>query len=92
MSLDPAEEMIICVNGSEEMKRNETAMAGQLWIQGDRKMAAANPPFEGMANTKESAILSAVAEAVAWKNEALEPEDPLEKANGLLFTRRTLFN
>jgi hypothetical protein len=76
MSLDPAEEMIICVNGSEEMKRNETAMAGQLWIQGDRKMTAANPPFPGMANTKEAAILSAVAEAVAWKNEALELEDP----------------
>jgi hypothetical protein len=68
MSLDPAEEMIICVNGGEEMKRNETAMAGQLWIQGDRKMTASNPPLDGMANTKEAAILSAVAEAVAWKN------------------------
>jgi hypothetical protein len=32
-----------------------------------------------MANTKEAAILSAVAEAVAWKNEALEPEEPPRK-------------
>jgi hypothetical protein len=32
-----------------------------------------------MANMKEAAILSAVAEAVAWKNEALESEDPPRK-------------
>jgi hypothetical protein len=30
MSLDPAEEVVICVNGSQEMKKGETAMAGQL--------------------------------------------------------------
>jgi hypothetical protein len=76
MSLDPAEEMIICVNGSEEMKRNEIAMAGQLWLQGDRKMAASNPPFEGMSNSKEAAVLSAVSEAVVWKNDALEVDGP----------------
>jgi hypothetical protein len=38
MSLD--EELIICVNGSEEMKRGEEAVGGQLWIQGDRQMTA----------------------------------------------------
>jgi hypothetical protein len=82
--------MIICVNGSEEMKRNETAMAGQLWIQGDRKMTAANPPFPGMANTKEAAILSAIAEAVAWKNEALEPEDPPRKGQRVVIYPKDL--
>jgi hypothetical protein len=90
MSLDPAEEMIICVNGSEEMKRNETAMAGQLWIQGDRKMTASNPPLDGMANTKEAAILSAVAEAVTWKNEALEPEDPPRKGQRVVIYPKDL--
>jgi hypothetical protein len=90
MTLDPAEEMIICVNGSEEMKRNETAMAGRLWIQGDRKMTAANPPFDGMANTKEAAILSAVAEAVAWKNEALEAEDPPRKGQRVVIYPKDL--
>jgi hypothetical protein len=33
MSLNPADELIICVNGSEEMKRDEQAFGGQLWIQ-----------------------------------------------------------
>jgi hypothetical protein len=82
--------MIICVNGSEEMKRNETAMAGQLWIQGDRKMTAVNPPFDGMANMKEAAILSAVAEAVAWKNEALEDEDPPRKGQRVVIYPKDL--
>jgi hypothetical protein len=76
MTLDPIDEMVICVNGSEEMKRNETAMAGQLWMQGDRMMTASNPAYDGMANSKEAAILSAVAEAVVWKNDALELAGP----------------
>jgi hypothetical protein len=76
MTLDPADELVMCVNGSEEMKRNETAMAGQLWMQGDRMMTASNPAFDWMSNTKEAAILSAVAEAVAWKNDALEVDGP----------------
>jgi hypothetical protein len=79
MTLDPSEEVIICVNGSQEMKRGETSMAGQLWIQGDRKMSVSNSPLPGMANTKEAAVLSAVADAVSWKNEAIEPEDPPRK-------------
>jgi hypothetical protein len=76
MSLDPAEEVVICVNGSQEMKRGETAIAGQLWIQGDRMMTASNPAFNGMSNTKESAVLSAASEAIAWKNDALEAPGP----------------
>jgi hypothetical protein len=79
MTLDPAAEVIICVNGSQEMKRGETAMAGQLWVQGDRKMSVSNPPLPGLANTKEAAVLSAVADAVTWKNEAIELEDPPRK-------------
>jgi hypothetical protein len=73
MSLDPTEEVIIYVNGSQEMKKGEKAMAGQLWVQGDRMMTASNPPFDGMANTREAAVLTAAAEAIAWKNEAIEP-------------------
>jgi hypothetical protein len=76
MSLDPAEEVVIYVNGSQEMKKGERAMAGQLWIQGDRMMTASNPAFDQMSNTRESAVLSAAAEAIAWKNEALEAPGP----------------
>jgi hypothetical protein len=79
MSLDPAEEVIICVNGSQEMKRGETAAAGQLWVQGDRKMSVSNAPLPGMPNTKDAAVLSAVADAVAWRNEAIELPDPPRK-------------
>jgi hypothetical protein len=76
MSLDPAEEVIICVNGSQEMKKGERAMAGQLWIQGDRMMTASNPAFDEMSNSRESAILSAAAEAISWRNDALETPGP----------------
>jgi hypothetical protein len=76
MSLDPVQEVVIYVNGSQEMKKGEKAMAGQLWVQGDRMMTASNPPFDGMANTREAAVLTAAAEAIAWKNEAIEPPGP----------------
>jgi hypothetical protein len=74
MTLDPQDQLVICVNGSEEMKRNERAVGGQLWMQGDRTMTASNTVLDGMPNTKEAAILSAAAEAVTWRNEALELE------------------
>jgi hypothetical protein len=74
MSNDPSEQLVICVNGSEEMKRNEEAMGGQLWIQGDRQMTASNHVMDGVANNKEGAILSATMEAVTWKS-ALDLED-----------------
>jgi hypothetical protein len=73
MTLDPAEPVIVCVNGSEEIRRGEEAVAGQLWIQGDRQMTASNTVQQGMANTRESAILSEAAEAVAWTH-ALEKD------------------
>jgi hypothetical protein len=57
------------------MKRNEEQIAGQLWIQGDRQMTASNKVLDGMANTRESAVLSAVVDAVAWRH-AGEPEGP----------------
>jgi hypothetical protein len=68
MSFDPNDEVIICVNGSEEIKRNEEAVAGQLWIQGDHQMSVYNRVLDGMANSRESSILSAAAEAVIWKH------------------------
>jgi hypothetical protein len=74
ISIDSSDQLIICVNGSEEMKRNESSIGGQLWIQGERQMTAANLVLEGMANTKEGAVLTAAVEAVTWKH-TLEPDD-----------------
>jgi hypothetical protein len=90
MSLDPAEEVIICVNGSQEMNKGERAMAGQLWIQGDRMMTAANPVFPGMSNSKESAILAATAEALEWRNDALESPDPPRKGQRVIIYPKDL--
>jgi hypothetical protein len=50
------------------MKRNEQAVGGQLWMQGDRMTSATNVPLEGMANYGASAVLSAVGEAVEWRH------------------------
>jgi hypothetical protein len=81
MTLDPNDQLVICVNGSERMKRDEEAVAGQLWMQKDREtqkerqMTAYNLSYEGMANSRETAILTAVAEAVTWKH-ALELDGP----------------
>jgi hypothetical protein len=58
------EPVFMCINSSEEMKREEQAIAGQLWVQGDSQMTATNLPAPGMANTRDSALLYAAAEAV----------------------------
>jgi hypothetical protein len=79
MSLDPSDQLIICVNGSEEVKRNEAAVGGQLSIQGDRMMTAPNIVLEAMANGREEAVLSATVDAVEWKHAALEQEDAPQK-------------
>jgi hypothetical protein len=71
MTID--EPVFVCINSSEEMKRDEHAIAGQLWIQGDRQMTASNIAPPGMANTRESALLYAAAEAVKW-NHASQPD------------------
>jgi hypothetical protein len=84
MSLESSDEVIICVNGSQKMKKGETAMAGQLWIQDGRMRTASNPAFPGMSNSKESAVLSAVAEAIEWRNDALEPPDPPRKGERVM--------
>jgi hypothetical protein len=68
MNLDPNDQVVIVVNGSEEMKRAEAAFAGQFWMQGDRHMTAANPVLKGDPTSREAAILSAMYEAVAWKH------------------------
>jgi hypothetical protein len=52
MTLDPEDQVVICVNGSEEMKRNEEAVGAQLWMQGDRQMTAYNRVLDGMANSR----------------------------------------
>jgi hypothetical protein len=41
------------------MKRNESAVGGQLWIQGDRQMTASSLVMDGVTNNKEGAILTA---------------------------------
>jgi hypothetical protein len=90
MTLGPSEQLVICVNGSEEMKRNEQAIGGQLWMQKDRMMTASNTVLDGMPNTKEAAILSAVAEAVTWKNGALEPDGPSRKGQRVVIHPKEL--
>jgi hypothetical protein len=65
----------VCANSSEEMNRNERSIAGQLWIQGNRSMTASNIVPDGMADTKDSALLAAVSEAVSW-NHASQPDQP----------------
>jgi hypothetical protein len=68
MNLDPNDQVVIVTNGSEEMKRDEEAFAGQLWMQSDRHMTAANPVIKGDPRSREAAILSAVYEAVSWRH------------------------
>jgi hypothetical protein len=78
-STDPTEPVIICVSPGESMKRHEQAVAGQLWMQGDRKMSAANVPLPGTVNDSSSALLTTVVEAVEWKHPA---ESPVGKRPG----------
>jgi hypothetical protein len=68
------------------MKRNEEAIAGQLWIQGDRQMTASNKVLDGMANTRESAALSAAVEAVNWSH-AGEPDGPRKGQRIIIFPK-----
>jgi hypothetical protein len=89
LSADPAEPLVVCVNGSEEMKRNEEAIGGQLWMQSGRQMTASNKVAEGMTNTRESAILSAAAEAVTWRH-ALELEDSPRKGQRIVIYPKDL--
>jgi hypothetical protein len=65
MNLDPNDQVVIVTNGSEEMKKDEEAFAGQLWMQGDRHMTAANPVIHGDPTSRDAAILSAIYEAVS---------------------------
>jgi hypothetical protein len=67
------EPVFVCVNSSQELNRGERSIAGQLWVQGDRSMTASTVSPEGMADTKDSALLAAVAEAVSW-NHASPPD------------------
>jgi hypothetical protein len=68
LSLDPAKQLVICVNGSAQMKRNEEAIGGQLWMQEGRQMTASNKVIEGLENTREPVVLSEVREAVTWRH------------------------
>jgi hypothetical protein len=84
MSVD--EPVFVCINSSEEMKREEQAIAGQLWVQGDRQMTASNIAPEGMANTRDSALLYAAAEAVIW-NHASQPDSPRKGQRVIIFPK-----
>jgi hypothetical protein len=72
-STNPVDQVVICVSAWEQIKRHEQAVAGQLWMQGDKKMSAANVSLPGMANDSDAALLTAVVEAVEWKH-PLEPD------------------
>jgi hypothetical protein len=84
MSID--EPVFVCINSSEEMKREEQAIAGQLWVQGDRQMTTSNIAPEGMANTRDSALLYAAAEAVTW-NHASQPDSPRKGQRVIIFPK-----
>jgi hypothetical protein len=86
MTLDPNDQVVICVNGSEEMKRGEEAVGGQFWMQGERQMPASNRAIEGMAETRESATLSAAAEAVAWRH-ASESDGPRKRQRVIIYPK-----
>jgi hypothetical protein len=73
MTID--EPVYVCINSSEEMQRDEQAIAGQLWVQGNRQMTTSNAVPEEMANTCDSVLLCAAAEAVTW-NHASQPDQP----------------
>jgi hypothetical protein len=68
MTLDPTGQVVIVLNGSERMKKEEEEFAGQLWMQSDRHMTAATPPYQGTPNSREAAILTAMADAITWKH------------------------
>jgi hypothetical protein len=89
MTLDPEEQLVICVNGSEAMKRDEEAIGGQLWMQSGRQMTASNKVINEMANSRESAILSAAAEAVNWKH-AREPSEGPRKGQRVVIYPKDL--
>jgi hypothetical protein len=80
------EPVFVCINSSEEMKRDEQAVSGQLWVQGDRQMTATNATPEGMANTRDSALLYAAAEAVTW-NHASQPDEGRKGQRVVIFPK-----
>jgi hypothetical protein len=80
------EPVFVCINSSEEMKREEQAIAGQLWVQGDRQMTASNIAPPGTANTRDSALLYAAAEAVTW-NHASQPDSPRKGQRVIIFPK-----
>jgi hypothetical protein len=80
------EPVFVYINSSEEMKREEQALAGQLWVQGDRQMTATNLTPPGMAKTRDSALLYAAAEAVTW-NHASQPDDHRKGQRVIIFPK-----
>jgi hypothetical protein len=68
MTLNPEDQVVICINGSEEMKIGEETVAGQLWMQNDRHLTVYNRTMDGMVDSRESAILTAAVEALQRKH------------------------
>jgi hypothetical protein len=79
------EPVYVCINSAEEM-RNEQALVGQLLVQRDRQMTATNAVPEGMADTRESALLYAAAEAVTW-NHASQPDEARKGRRVVIFPK-----
>jgi hypothetical protein len=82
------EPVFVCINSCEEMKRNEEAIAGQLWVQGDRQMTASNKFLDGMVSSRDSALLSAAVEAVKWKH-PLELERPRKVQRVIIYPKNS---
>jgi hypothetical protein len=78
MTLNHEDQVFVCVNGSEKMKKGEEAVAGQLWTQENRHLTVSNRHLEGMTDSRESAILTGVAEALTWRH-ALETDNGIRR-------------
>jgi hypothetical protein len=83
MTLGPEDQVVICINGSEEMKIGEEAVAGQLWMQKDRHLTVYKRTMDGMVDSRETAILTAAADAVTWRH-ALELEDETRRGQKVI--------
>jgi hypothetical protein len=70
--MNVTESITIAVNAGGSMKKGEAILGGQYWQQEGRSMTAVNGVIEGMPNARQSAILSAAAEAIEWKH-PIEP-------------------
>jgi hypothetical protein len=84
MSFD--EPVYVCINSSKEF-RDEQAVSGQLWIQGNRHLTTFTTVPEGMADTTDSVLLAATAEAMVWTHASQPPDEPKKGERIIVFPK-----